>query len=69
MTPKISLIIGIAAAMGAFAPVATGSTGQSGGLPVETAKPAVVSPLRILHTRIEGGRTLYRLGNRGAWME
>ena len=53
MTPKISLIIGIAAAMGVFAPVATGSTGQSRGLPVETAKPAVVNPLRILHTRIE----------------
>ena len=69
MTPKISLIIGIAAAMGVFAPVATGSTGQSRGLPVETAKPAVVNPLRILHTRIEGGRTLYRFGNKGAWME
>jgi hypothetical protein len=69
MTPKISLIIGIAAAMGVFAPVATGSTDQSGGLPVETAKPAIVTPLRILHTRIEGGRTSYRFGNRGLWME
>ena len=69
MTPKISLIIGIAAAMGVVAPVATGSTGQLGRMPVQTTKPAVVMPLPVLHTRIRGSQTWYRLGDTGRWMQ
>ena len=65
---RTAVIFGVAAVMGVFASAAAGSTGQAGGVPVQTAKPGVV-PQRILHTRIEGGRTLYRLGNKGAWME
>ena len=65
---RTAVILGVAAAMGVFASAAAGSTGQAGGVSVQTAKPGVV-PQRILQTRIEGGRTLYRLGNKGAWME
>ena len=64
---RTAVILGVAAAMGVFASAAAGSTGQAGGVPFQTAKPGV--PQRILQTRIEGGRTLYRLGNKGAWME
>ena len=63
-----AVIIGVAAAMGVFAPAAVGSPGHSGGLPV-VKKPAVVKPVPVLHTRIESGRTQYRFGNTGFWME
>ena len=88
MTRKISLIIGIAATMGAFAPVASavgsgseieypGGYPQSGhgylGHPLASAiskkKPAIVRPVLVLQTRIEGSQTFYRFGNGQHWMQ
>ena len=63
---RTAVILGIATAMGVFAPVAAGSTG---GLPVEKKKPAVVKPLPVLQTRIEGSQTFYRFGNGQLWMQ
>jgi hypothetical protein len=66
---RTAVIIGVAAAMGVFAPVAAGSPERAGGLPVIKKKPAVVKPALVLRTRIEGSRTLYRFGDSGLWME
>jgi hypothetical protein len=63
---RTALILGVAAAMGVFASAAAGSTGQSQGLPV--VKPSI-KPLPVLHTKYDGGRTMYRFGNTGSWME
>ena len=89
MTPKLTLIIGIAAAMGVFAPVASavgsgseieypGGYPQSGhgylGHPLMASatskkKPAIVRPVLVLQTRIEGSQTFYRFGNGQHWMQ
>lgn len=70
-----AVILGVAAAMGVFASGAAGSTGQ----PVKKgiAKPAVVkrtlpvSPALVLRTAHNSrtGQTVYRLGDKGLWME
>jgi hypothetical protein len=63
---RTAVILGVAAAMGVFASAAVGSPGQSEGLPV--VKPAFDRPLPVLHTTYNG-RIMYRLGNKGVWME
>jgi hypothetical protein len=64
---RTAVILGVAAAMGVFAPAAVGAKGQSDGLPV--VKPAKTD--RSLHTTYNSrsGQTMYRLGNSGQWME
>lgn len=72
---RAAVVVGIAAAMGVFAPLAAGSAGQSDGQAV--VKPPVVKrtlPVKsslVLHSAYNGrsGRTMYRLGNSGLWME
>jgi hypothetical protein len=72
---RTAVIVGIAAAMGVFAPVAAGAAGQSDGQAV--VKPPVVKrtlPVKsalILHSAYNSrtGRAMYRLGNTGLWME
>lgn len=72
---RTAVIIGIAAAMGVFAPVAAGAAGQSDGQAV--VKPAAgkrtlpVNSALILHSAYNSrtGGTMYRLGNTGLWME
>ncbi len=66
---RTAVIIGVAAAMGVFAPVATGSPERAGGLPVAKKKPAIVKPALVLQTRIEGSQTFYRFGNGQLWMQ
>jgi hypothetical protein len=66
---RTAVILGVAAAIGVFAPAATGSTREPVRLPVETKKPAVVKPALVLQTKIEGSQTSYRFGNGQLWMQ
>jgi hypothetical protein len=72
---RTAVVIGIVAAMGVFAPVATGAANQSEGQAV--AKPAIgkrtlpVKSALVLQSAYNSrtGGTMYRLGNSGLWME
>ena len=72
---RTAVIVGVAAAMGVFAPAAVGSTGQPVGQGV--VKPAIgkrllpVKSALILHTARNGrtGQPMYRFGTTGLWME
>ena len=66
---RTAVIIGVAAAMGVFAPAAPGSLDPGVKQPIAKAKPAVVRPLPVLRTRVEGSQTWYRFGNTGDWMQ
>ena len=67
---RIAVSVGIAAAMGVFAPVAAGSAGQSDGQAV-VKRTLPVSSALILQSAYNSrtGRTMYRLGSAGLWME
>ncbi len=65
---RTALILGIAAAMGVFAPVAAGARSQSED-PIKAAR--VARPGLILQTERNSrtGQVMYRIGNSGLWME
>jgi hypothetical protein len=60
---RTAVILGVAAAIGVFAPAAAGSTGKA-------ERSAVVKPLPVLQTQYNSrsGEIMYRFGNRGLWM-
>jgi hypothetical protein len=60
---RTAVILGVAAAMGVFAPAALGSTGKS-------ERSAAVKPLPVLQAQYNSrtGEIMYRFGNRGLWM-
>jgi hypothetical protein len=72
---RTAVVLGIAAAMGVFAPAAIGSTGQQVGQ--EVGKPAAgkkllpVKSALTFHTARNSrtGQPMYRLGDTGLWME
>lgn len=64
---RTAIVVGVAAAMGILAPAAAGATSHSDGLPVvKIAK--LDRSLQTTHNS-RSGRTMYRLGNSGLWME
>ncbi len=67
---RSAVIVGIAAAMGVFAPLAAGSGGQSDGQAV-VKRTLPVSSALILQSAYNSrtGGTMFRLGNAGLWME
>ncbi len=60
---RSAVILGVAAAMGVFAPAAVGSTDKS-------ERSAAVKPLPVLQTQYNSrtGEIMFRFGNRGLWM-
>lgn len=68
---RTAVIVGIAVAMGVFAPVAAGAAGQSDGQAPIAKKTLPVKSALILHSAYNSrtGQTMYRLGNSGLWME
>jgi hypothetical protein len=67
----IAVVIGIAAAMGVFAPVAAGSAGKSVAKPAIGKRTLPVNSALVLQSAHNSrtGQTMYRLGNSGLWME
>jgi len=65
---RAAVILGIAAAMGVFAPVAAGSSGQS-DKPIKVARDARPGLILQSARNSRTGEVMYRLGNSGLWME
>ncbi len=65
---RTAVILGVAAAMGVFAPTAAGSPSKSEGLPI--VKSGAAKPLPVLRTQYnsQSGLTMYRFGDKGLWM-
>ncbi len=64
---RTAVVLGVAAALGAFASPAVGSPGKSDGSPV--LGPGG-KPLPVLRTQYnsQSGLMLFRFGDRGLWM-